>query len=234
MSRSRLAALAALLGSLALAQAVQAQPAAAGQPATLAEAMSYDGLKKTHIDGIDIAYVLPGASLAAYRSVQLLPVEVSFYKNWNPNIPGQPWSLTTDQRDQIKATVVKLVTASFTKELTKAGYPVVAAPGPDVLMVRIYIINLDIATPAVMTAGMNTQLSSGPVGQATIYVELHDSQTGQTLGRFIDTQVAQNEGTVMVSSVTNYAAGERVADAWAERLVKGLESARSAPAVAVQ
>src|SRR6185312_5565734 len=201
MRPSRLAMAAALLASTILTAGAHADPAA--PTPTLAEAMSYDGLKKATIKDIDLAYVLPGASLAAYRSVQLLPVEVSFYKNWNPNIPGEPWAISPQQRDQIKATTAKLVRASFVKELTKAGYPIVDAAGPDVLMVRIYIINLDIANPAVMTSGMQATLSSGPLGQATIYAELHDSETGQTLARVFDTQVAQNDGVAMVSAVEN-------------------------------
>ncbi len=220
MSRSRLVGLAALMASVALGAVAHAAP----EP-TLTEAMSYDGLQKTTVKGIDLAYVRPGATLAAYRSVQLEPVQVSFYKNWNPDVPGTPWKLSTEQRDNIKTTVAKLVMDSFVTKLKKAGYPVVDAPGPDVLLVDIYIINLDIPNPAVMTPDTAT-FSNSAVGQATIYAELHDSQTGQIIARIIDTQVAQNDGMALSNSVENYAAGQQVADKWADLLVRGLDRAR--------
>ena len=47
--------------------------------------MSYDGLQKTEIKGIELAYVRPGATLAGYHSIELAPVFVAFSKNWNPH-----------------------------------------------------------------------------------------------------------------------------------------------------
>ena len=48
--------------ALFLAATVLAQ-----QPKNLDEAMSYDGLQKINIKGIDMAYALPGATLSGYR-----------------------------------------------------------------------------------------------------------------------------------------------------------------------
>ena len=62
----------------------------AGPSDQLNEAMSYDGLQKVKVKDIDLAYALPGASLAEYHSVIIDPVYVAFAKNWRPTT-AQGW-----------------------------------------------------------------------------------------------------------------------------------------------
>jgi hypothetical protein len=100
----------------------------------------------------------------------------------------------------------------------------VTEAGPDVLLVKISILNLVVTAPNVMSAGMNTTYARSP-GQATILAELFDSETGQALARVIDTQQPQGFGGMM-SSVTNMQAGQQVANQWAKILRNGLDRAR--------
>jgi hypothetical protein len=221
-----LTGLAALFGALLVSAGAYAAPSAA-----LNEAMSYDGLQKTSVKGVELAYARPGATLASYKSILLLPVEVSFYKNWDPTIPGTPWKISASDRDTIKQRAAKLVYDSFVKELSRGGYPVVSAAGPDVLLVKISILNLIVTAPDVMSAGMNSTYARSP-GQATILAELYDSETGQVLARVVDTQQPQGFGGMMTSG-RNMAAGQQVADQWAKILRNGLDRAREAGAVPV-
>jgi Protein of unknown function (DUF3313) len=221
----RFAGVAALCGAVLLSASAYAGPST-----EVNEFMSYDGLQKVNLRGVQLAYERPGATLAAYKSVQLMPVEVSFYKNWDPNVPGTPWKLSSSDRAAIKQRASKLVYESFVKELKAGGYPVVDAPGPDVLLVKIMILNLIVTAPNVMSAGMSSTYSSSP-GQATILAELYDSETGQVLARVVDTQQPQGFGGMM-SSVENTAAGQQVADQWAKILRTGLDRAREQAAKA--
>lgn len=215
--------------ALALALSVAGAAIAAATP-DLNEVMSYDGLKKTEIKGIELAYVRPGATLAGYHSVELAPVFVAFSKNWNPTATGTPWKLSPNQRKTIQTRIAKMVQDAFVKQLQQRdGFPVVSQPGPDVLLVKLNIINVYITNPAVMTAGPSATFSSAAPGAATLYAEFFDSETGQILGRVLDTQVAQNNGGMWMSnSVTNYAAGQQVADQWAKILRDRLDLARKA------
>jgi Protein of unknown function (DUF3313) len=208
----RFAGVAALCGAVLLSASAYAGPST-----EVNEFMSYDGLQKVNLRGVQLAYERPGATLAAYKSVQLMPVEVSFYKNWDPNVPGTPWKLSSSDRAAIKQRASKLVYESFVKELKAGGYPVVDAPGP-------------VTAPNVMSAGMSSTYSSSP-GQATILAELYDSETGQVLARVVDTQQPQGFGGMM-SSVENTAAGQQVADQWAKILRTGLDRAREQAAKA--
>jgi hypothetical protein len=224
LAHFKLAGAAALFGALVLSAGAYAAPPSP----ELNDFMSYDGLQKTTIKGVDLAYTRPGATLASYKSVLLVPVEVAFYKNWDPNVPGTPWKISASDREVIKQRAAKLVYDSFVKELKGGGYPVVSAPGPDVLLVKISILNLVVNSPNIMSAGMNTTYSNSP-GQATILAELYDSETGQALARVIDTQQPQGFGAMMTSA-TNMAVGQQVANQWAKLLLTGLDRAREAGA----
>jgi hypothetical protein len=197
---------------------------ATAAPADLNELMSFDGLQKTEVKGVELAYSRPGATLAGYKRIDLLPVEVSFYKNWDPKAPGTPWSISTSDRERIRERAAKIVHDSFVKELQRGGYSVVSDAGPDVLLVKIRILNLVVTAPDVMSAGMSTTYARS-AGQATILAELFDSETGQVLARVVDTQEPQGFGGMM-SSVRNIAAGQQVADGWARILRNGLDRAR--------
>jgi hypothetical protein len=215
--------------SVGLALALFVSGTAIAAAPDLNEVMSYDGLRKTEIKGVELAYVRPGASLAGYHSVELAPVFVAFSKNWNPDVAGTPWKLTPDQRKTIRTRIAKLVRDSFVKQLQQHdGFPVVSQPGPDVLLVKLNVINVYVTNPAVMTAGPSATFSSQAPGAATLYAEFFDSETGQILGRVLDAEVAQNNGSWMSNSVTNYAAGQQIADQWAKILRDRLDLARKA------
>ena len=155
----------------------------------LNEAMSYDGLQKVKVKDIDLAYVLPGASLGAYHSLILDPVYVAFAKNWQPTTPGG-FPIEASDLAAIRSRMAKLVYDSFSKEMQrKGGFPVVTAPGPDVLLVKLNIINLIVTAPD--TNSMGTSFVASP-GQATLYAEFYDSQTGAIIARVLDQQAAQS------------------------------------------
>jgi hypothetical protein len=103
------------------------------------------------------------------------------------------------------------------KTLTKDGHEVVDAVGPDVLLLRPAIINLDVAAPDIMRASMgNTWVSSA--GSMTLYMELYDSASSTIIGRVADPRADPNDGAQIANKVTNKVAADRIIRRWAELL----------------
>lgn len=220
-----------LIAAASVLSALSVSPTVlAGPSDQLNEAMSYDGLQKVKVRDIDLAYVLPGASLGAYHSLIIDPVYVAFAKNWRPTTAAG-WSVSASDLENIRTRMAKLVYDSFSKEMQrKGGFPVVTAAGPDVLRVKLNIINLVVTAPDTMSAGMSRTYVASP-GQATLYAEFYDSQTGAILARVLDRQEAENgPGFRMSNSVTNAYAAQQVTDQWARILRDRWDKARAAAA----
>src|SRR6202046_5493931 len=167
--------IALFLGAAALAQ----------QPKNLDEAFGYDGLQKISIKGIDIAYALPGATLAGYTKVMIDPISVRFRKDWKPTVPGSTRGVSPDEQQRIREAVAKVVYDAFVEELKKSGYSLTAAPGEDVLRVQAAIVNLYITAPDVMTPG-RSRVYTVSSGEMTVVAELSDADSGQVVARVAD------------------------------------------------
>jgi hypothetical protein len=192
------------------------------------EAMSHDGLQKTKVEGIELAYVRPGATLVGYGKVKLDPIEVAFHKDWDPQKPGSHFKITSREREDIRTEVARIVGQEFVRELQRdQGYQIVQEPGPDVLRVRVSIINLMVTAPDSMTPGMS-RVYTVSSGEMTLFAELFDSDTGALLARAIDRREARDAGgrLTLSNSVVNLSANESIAAIWARILRNALDRAR--------
>ena len=222
MNKNRVLGPLAGLISLFLAATVLAQ-----QPKNLDEAMSYDGLQKVNIKGIDMAYALPGATLSGYSKVMIDPISVRFHKDWKPTVAGTTRKLSSSEQQKIRDNAAKIVYDSFVEELKKGGYSVVTEPGPDVLLVRAAIVNLYITAPDVMTPG-RTKVYTVSAGEMTLFAELADSETGEVIARVVDRYQARTTGNFQLSSGV-FSAGEArtAASSWARILRGELDKAKA-------
>jgi hypothetical protein len=195
------------------------------------ESLSHDGLQKTRIKGLDLAYMRPGAPLAGYKRIQLDPVEVSFDPTWNPTRTGSQFKLSAEEREHIRAGVARIVQDEFARELQAgSGYPLVTdaaqANAPDVLRVKVGVINLYVNAPDTMSAG-RTRTYTLSAGEMTLVAELFDAESGAVLARLVDRREARNTGQLTLSnSVMNAAQAEQIAARWARILRKNLEQAQ--------
>ena len=201
-------------------------PAFAASSSELDEAMSVDGLQKVKVKGLDLAYARPGASLAGYSKFKLDPVEVAFHKDWDPKKTGSNSKLSTQERENIRSGVAKIVDEEFVKVLqAKGGYPLAKEAGPDVLRVKANVINLYVNAPDTMTAGRSRTYTVS-AGEMTLFAELYDSETGEVLARIVDRSEARNSGMMSLSnSVVNASEARSVAANWARILRNGLDKA---------
>ena len=194
----------------------------------LEAAMSHDGLQKTSVKGLDLAYALPGASLAAYKRIKLDPVDVEFDKAWDPTRPGSWIKLSSDEREKIRANVAKLVEDEFARELQTGGaYQIASEAAPDVLRVKVSILDLYLNAPSDSGAGRSrTYIRSA--GRMTLLADLSDAASGQTLARVADHREADSIArTERANRLVNEDAAREVAGAWARILRKALDKAHA-------
>ena len=177
-----------------------------------------------------VAYVRPGATFTQYKRLALLECYVEFSKDWVKDY-------NRDQRDpsrQIKASDLDHAKTAlqsdfkkiFTEELQKGGrYQVTDSGGPDVLVLRPALINIQVSAPDLMAAGRSaTYVESA--GAMTIYLELWDSASNTLLARVTDASVDPRRYGQRASSVTNRAAADRIMRSWADELRSRLDLVR--------
>ena len=191
--------------------------------------MAYDGLEPVKVKGISAAYRRPGATLAGYKRVKIDPVEVRFSKNWNPTSTGSRLPLPAADREAIRTDLAKLVREQFVKTLAAKGtYPVVDESGPDVLRLRIYIVNLYVNAPDNPGPGVSRTFAAS-AGEMTLFLELFDAETGQILARAVDRQEARSANMIgMANRVTNVGEADDITAQWARIMRDALDRARAA------
>jgi hypothetical protein len=200
--------------------------ASSGATQAIDEAMSHDGLQKIEVEGIELAYARPRATLTGYHKVKLDPIEVAFHKDWDPQQPGSHFKISTRERENIRTEVARIVGEQFVRELQRdQGYQLVQEAGPDVLRVRVSIVNLMVTAPDTNTTGMS-RVYTVSAGEMTLFAELFDSETGALLARAIDRREARDAGRLTLSNtVVNLAANESIAATWARILRNALDRA---------
>ena len=157
------------------------------------------------------------------------PVEVRFSKNWNPTSTGSRLPLPAADREAIRTDLAKLVREQFVKTLAAKGtYPVVDESGPDVLRLRIYIVNLYVNAPDNPGPGVSRTFAAS-AGEMTLFLELFDAETGQILARAVDRQEARSANMIgMANRVTNIGEAEDITAQWARILRDALDRSRAA------
>lgn len=175
-------------------------------------------------------YAKPGASLQEYKRVKLVDAYVAFKKNWQRDYNRTRAGLGEDVRDKdierIKASVAEEFSRVFTDVLTEGGYEVTDETGPDVLLVRPAIINLDITAPDLNTPGMHATIISS-AGSLSLYVELYDSMTSDKIAMALDNKADRERHGfgIRANKTTNKQALDRALRQWAGQLVDTLDEA---------
>jgi hypothetical protein len=187
--------------------------------------MLRDGLQAAPLKNIDLAYARPGASLAAYKRIQIEPVLVEFSSRWNPERTGSRLKMTSQERANLQSAVGRAVREEFARELQATGnYQVVSESGPDVLRVTPRIVNLYLnAADAGSVARTRTYMTSA--GELTLLAELHDSSSNQLLMRVADRREADNVRLERTNGMVNDSEIRTVAGGWARVLRKALDKA---------
>jgi hypothetical protein len=119
---------------------------------------------------------------------------------------------------------------AFAKAYSKAGYQVVTIVGPDVMRVRSGVVNLSVSAPDKMTAG-RSRTYAREAGEATLVLEVRDSESGALMGRALDRRLAGDTFMLLRNSITNRSDFSRLFADWAKESVAGLAELKALSAV---
>jgi hypothetical protein len=189
--------------------------------------LSYDGLHLVDNSQADVAWARPDFNLDGYTKIWPVGAEVEYKqvkdtgRSSMARSRGGPYFIDDKARGQFE----ELVSRTFNEELQKIeNYALADGPGPDVLMIRGGLINVtSMVPPDPMGARSDIYLSN--VGDATLVLELRDSETHAILARSVDRRAAESIGDTFQrsNSVTNAADVKRLIRFWATRLREGLD-----------
>jgi hypothetical protein len=223
--------LAAAIALVAASATAQTTPAAAPAASQAAAAVDQDGLQRTEVRGLDLAFILPGATLEGFNKVQLAPVQVAFRRNWErQNRTGSRQRVSARDMERIRDRLSTLVESEVREELARGGYALVEDAGDDVLAVRMDIVNLDITAPDLASAG-RVRVYTTSVGEMTLVAELRDSSSGELLMRVFDRRVGRTSPQPRFTTrADNVMEARNAARAWARALREGLDAARTVTA----
>jgi mannose/fructose/N-acetylgalactosamine-specific phosphotransferase system component IIB len=190
---------------------------------------SPDGLVKVASSRMELAWLRPGADFRPYTKVIVGTTQVAFQPNWvkdyNLNAPLGNW-ISQEQADKIMAAARTNFDDIFRDAFRKAGYEVVAAPGPDVLRVNSAILDLVVNAPLGQSTGQTTWIISA--GQAALIVEVRDSTTNALLGRVADRRETQQLGRQIATTATNVYEFRQLFNLWAGICVSALGEVKAA------
>jgi hypothetical protein len=196
------------------------------EPPEVAEMLQpLDGLVRVRVKGLQTVYARPGATLAAYDSVLLDPIEVSFHKNWQrTTVAGRP--ITAAEKLEIRTGLARILRDEFAASLRKGDrYRVVDNPGDSVLRIRAEIKDLYINAPDLPRA-TSVRSYTLSLGEMTLSAELLDSVTGDVIARVTDRKKdPESLWFELKTSVDNIAAARTAARSWARILTEQLDAA---------
>jgi hypothetical protein len=204
-----------------------------GPLAHAADTSATEGLVKVKSKRLKAVYLKPGADFRVYHKVMLDPTQVAFKKNWQRDYNSSTRAFRVTDADVQRAIDEGMVESSkvFAKAFTDGGWPVVTAPGHDVLKVRTGLVNIRPSAPDIQTAG-RSRVYANEAGEATLIIDVWDSSTGTLLGRAFDARLAGDNTIMMMrNSVTNRADFRRLVEDWAKISVRGLNELKASSPV---
>lgn len=188
---------------------------------------TFDGLYPVKGGRMDKAWARPGFDLEPYSKVMLQGVGIEYRPggesgrsyNFASASADDYFELSEEQKERFQ----QVMHEAFVTELSKGEhYEIVTTPGPDVLLIRGGLLDVVSYVPPEQTGRTEVYLSR--VGEATLVLEIRDSQTGAILLRGLDRRAAEDAmGFSNSNRVSNTAEVRRLATAWARMMREALD-----------
>ena len=218
------------MASTQILHAVLAAALLAGTPLHAAKPpASWDGLVQVKSKRLEFVYLQPGADFRGYTKVLLDPAEVAFHKDWQRDynrtatLSGRVSNADVQEAIRVGVEGARDI---FTNSWAKAGYSLADAPGPDVVRVKIGIVNIRVNAPDRQTPGRSYSFSD-EAGQATLFIEARDSMTGSLLGRAVDPKAVGDPSMTWRTGASNRADFRNQVQDWADASVRGMAELKS-------
>jgi Protein of unknown function (DUF3313) len=177
----------------------------------------YNQMQRTLVPGIDSLYCKQYADLSVYAKVLVPAPTVAFRQSWQPQDDPTLVRLGVPDLAAAKERVSQQFLQTLTTKLSEnGGYSVVAAPGPDVLLVKTAIKDLYFSSSALQTAAGGGTPSYMESSEITVSIELRDSTTNALVCLVTDHRASPDPRTVEVSQGKWSSPGLRAAgESWA-------------------
>jgi hypothetical protein len=188
--------------------------------------VTHDGLVRVQKSVVDAAWVKPTLDLTQYKKLMVVSQGVSFRKLE----PVSDFQARNESQfpvqEENKERLSRELKTAFEAELGKLErYELVNAPGPDVLLLVGAVIDVVSNIPPDIDSARfgrgGVYLTS--VGDATLVIELRDSESGEILARAADRRAAESPFAFEVNNVTAWSEVRRLASYWASLLRRRLE-----------
>jgi len=190
--------------------------------------LSHDGMQRIESKRFALAWIKPDAHFSGYKKLLVLPAEIAYKdpdKALTRAVPGRTddnFLLSESKMERLR----KSLREAFHKEVVgKGGWELTDQPGPDVLIARGALIDLIVRVPP-QTAGRST-IYLDSFGEATLVIELYDSQSREILARIADRDAAEPPGNRMGTDMEAPGEVRRMFRAWAKRFREALDEART-------
>ena len=190
-------------------------------------AVSFDGLHEVDNSRADIAWAVPDFDLSGYTSI--LPVSLGIEYTEVENRANT--AVTRGQRgpffidDNARAEFEALVGEIFMEELQKSErFRIVDERGPNTLIVAGGLLDVTSQVPPTQV-GSSSRIYLSSIGDATLVLEIRDSETNRILARSIDRRAAEPIGSSFqtANSVAETAEIRRLIRYWATGLREALD-----------
>ena len=195
--------------------------------------MTHDGLTRMDNTVLDAVWARTDIDVTGYRKVMLEGLGVEFRPVTGPySGRGGTASAGTMRSNQttfpMDADTQKLfieeIRGAFIEEISRSEvFELVEEPAPDVLKLRIGLFDVVSRVPP-ETIG-RSRIFLDRVGEASLVLELRESESNAILVRAVDRRAAERPGQAIESTrVTNTAEVRRLGRRWATILRDGLET----------
>ncbi len=184
--------------------------------------VTHDGLHRVeHSKRFQRVWVKPGARLDGYSKI--LTVDAGIHYTRDPKSTRDEFPLTETQLANLRDGLREAIE----EELARDGrWSLVKQRGPDVLALRVALIDVFLTSPA--TGGGRDRSYGSSAGAATLVVEVFDSGSLEILARIADRRVAERDSSSWRNdTITNRRAAKQLFVKWARRLGDALEFAQS-------
>ena len=188
---------------------------------------TFDGLYPVQGGRMDAAWARPGFSVEDYSKIMLEGIGVEYRPDGSTRRMSSAtrqethYALTPEQKASFEAEMRD----AFMQELSKGEhFEIVEEPGPDVLLLRVGLLDVVSLVPPDPVGG-RTDIYLSRVGEATLVMEIRDSESGAALIRAVDRRAAEDvaDGFTHSNSVMNRAEVRRLARTWGGILRDGLD-----------
>ena len=196
--------------------------ACAPQPSVpIAEtATELDGLAKVSSKYFGAAFVRPGVDFSRHQELLVSGSELAFK---TPDRASQQFPLSTEQKDRFRT----LLDTQFASELGSLdNLRLTKAVGPNALAVQVRVQDILATVPPDVVGGSGWgALSLRALGEATLVIELSDSESGEILARVYDRRAIEGVAIAQDPSapVTRWEDVEAMCKQWASTVRERLD-----------